>query len=413
MHSFSGRNFSFLIAFAIVISLFVSTSEAVQLKESSPDPVKQLNKNEWNIPSSFKAVNDEQACIDWSEKLEKAIAAQDTKAFQSLVNFGFLVDRSVSGIEHEAYVRGFSRGTKDSISNFSLQLSGEGKSYRYLGLKKNELNDIGPIFRLLTEDGAANFHHYYLLKDRDGKVFGIDLKVLASGENISDTMRRLAIFNAPQSVSFLDRITGGNKDYSKENKQGVQFMQLCSQGSPENAIKAFQKLPERIKNEKAISLINVMTAVKASEDAYLEAVKDFKKRFPKDAAIDFVCLDLYLRAENYDALFPAIDRLQYQVGVEAHFTYYQGAAYAQQKKYDEAVRYYNKAIEIEPEFENAYWGLNQIYVGKRDFKSARDTLKKLIDTFGPMEFDFSDPEFVEFAKSPEHDELLKYNESKK
>lgn len=59
-----------------------------------------------------------------------------------------------------------------------------------------------------------------------------------------------------------------------------------------------------------------------------------------------------------------------------------GILYRRQKKYDKAVKQYNKALKVAPEDENIYYNLSRVYLVMKDFTKAREALVKAV-TFNP------------------------------
>jgi hypothetical protein len=82
--------------------------------------------------------------------------------------------------------------------------------------------------RLLQPAGGVNFHEFLLRESSDG-LRAVDLRIAATGEDMSETFRRLEVLSqAQQSRSFLDRLSGKDVAFVKHWSQ----MRPCRSPQP-------------------------------------------------------------------------------------------------------------------------------------------------------------------------------------
>lgn len=96
----------------------------------------------------------------------------------------------------------------------------------------------------------------------------------------------------------------------------------------------------------------------------------------------------YLMAECHANLgdfqnqgFAALDALKYKTRYVGESYYYVADALYRSKKYDEAIEFYERAINVKPEIYGSYNGLSDIYRIKNRFNDAIETTRKGIGLF--------------------------------
>ncbi|WP_430613347.1 tetratricopeptide repeat protein [Flavobacterium sp. JP2137] len=148
----------------------------------------------------------------------------------------------------------------------------------------------------------------------------------------------------------VEKTSGEVQSFGKDSKMRDLMIKQGSHKDPK-FVKESSKRPEIIKN---------MALIYHQEGQYDEAEKaiaEARKSDPNDMNLLLTQMDLYLKSNNmgkYEELAkealaknPNDDVLLYNLGVTSY----------QAKKYDEAKKYYEKAIAINPKAENAYLNL--------------------------------------------------------
>ncbi len=148
----------------------------------------------------------------------------------------------------------------------------------------------------------------------------------------------------------VEKTTGEVQSFGKDSKMRDLMIKQGTHKEPK-FVKESSKRPEIVKN---------MALIYHQEGKYEEAEKaliEARKADPNDMNLLLTQMDMYLKSNNmgkYEELAkealaknPNDDVLLYNLGVTSY----------QAKKYDEAQKYYEKAIAINPKSENAYLNL--------------------------------------------------------
>jgi tetratricopeptide (TPR) repeat protein len=86
--------------------------------------------------------------------------------------------------------------------------------------------------------------------------------------------------------------------------------------------------------------------------------------------------------------------------------FYQGVAYGSNGLYERSVEAFGKAIQIKPDFSEAYYNLGVSYIGLGKYREARETLEKAIE-IKPDSADAYDNLGVVFGKLGMHDDAIR------
>ena len=381
--------------------------------QSSAVDSKSVSKIEgwggWEL-NGMTAANEDDV-RQWAEELEASTVNVDEERFFELVNMEPLHDYATSLVDHVEFKNGFKRGARSKLPTFFAQLSRNGATYRFIGMRETQRGQLGPMFRLMDSGGACNYHHWDLMKDASGKVLGLDMYIFLTGEYFSETMQRLAALSAPDSSNFLAKLMGKNKVNKQEQNLLMKFFEAQGKSDFAAVQSTYKQLPEKLQKEKAFSLVRMMAAMNTSDEDYLRAIEEHRQKFPRDPSADLIELDLHFVRKDYAKAYRALDRLDEFIGRDAHLVNYRGSIAYEESKLDEAKKLFQEVIEIDPYYENGYWSLNTVYVDLKDYDGSLVTLKKLIDSFEGIVFDFSDPFFGEWVKSPQHEELMEYQKN--
>ncbi|MGI9517165.1 MAG: tetratricopeptide repeat protein, partial [Pirellulaceae bacterium] len=328
--------------------------------------------------------------------------------FSRLANLESMLRFSASGLLSGSQMSSFARSAGQTESQLFQALAQPGSSYTFIGTKLWDEGQ-GTMMRFVDSGGACNFHHWYVVKDNDGRLKGLDMYVFMSGENMSETFRRL-IYLASDLLepSVIDRLTGKSKTMVEQGQLMQEFMSTAQAGQHQRTLELYHKLPEELQQEKAVLINRLRASIQVSDNAYRRAIEDYQSAFPNDPSCQLVCIDLYAMNNEMDKANEAIEILQQSVGGDAHMYWLQGALFSSQEKWDEAAVVIRKALDKEPEYEPAYIANVGIQIQLGNFVEAAKTVREMCDRFGYSLDELaleSNPEFREFVQSDEYKQL--------
>lgn len=113
---------------------------------------------------------------------------------------------------------------------------------------------------------------------------------------------------------------------------------------------------------------------------YQEAINYYKKGLQSDAnygdAYYFMAESYFFLGDYLNQGFAGLDALKKNTKYVGESYYYVGDALYKAKKYDEAIEYYERAINVKPDIYGSYIALSDIFRIKNRFTDAINTVKK-------------------------------------
>jgi tetratricopeptide (TPR) repeat protein len=355
----------------------------------------------------------EEEAKEFAEKLSQAVKGNDPARVDSLLHLNDLVERLVSDLNLSAVERrNFMAGAQRSLQQggFGRQILrsiGDGGSYKLLRVHTGHGRPRA-LFRMISGEGAVNYHDYVLARFPDSTVGMEDVYVFITAEPLSQTMRRILI-------PVLTQTRGGGKaadDLTKAGPDFVAMTQAVQQGQLAQAVAKYRQLPQALQDNKAVLVIYLQVLVQqagAGEKDYLAAMEKFRKLYPDDAAVDFVSIDYYLIKKQYDDALKAIAAVQKAVGGDAHLESMRANVLAEAGRYDEARAAAEKAVKDEPDLDSGYWSRITVSLREKKYADTVEWLKKVVEQCKIEVQDLTqNPEFAGFIKSPQHGEWRKW-----
>lgn len=340
-------------------------------------------------------------------RLEKVINAQDRKALVALFDQTAFIDRVVRGVTRPDDFRArfgdqFKRTGTRIIGEF-VDVVRNGGACKFLRVRRVN-GEYRAVFRVLIDNGL-NYADFILTPARDSGPKIADLYMAVTGELSSQTAARVA-------VNVMRELRGKAvgveiRDGLLDNMAAVrQFMALVREKQPEKALKAWAKLPAKLKREKFVAVLRVMAASSLMDDdpaGYQAAIDDFLKHFPNDSAADLIGLDgLYLR-KKYADCHRTLDRINRAVGGDPYLNVYHGCISLMEKKPAAARRSAELALDAEPDLVPAYAVLMQAAAIGKNYPEATRLLALLTTKYQCDANELTaDPAYAEYLKSPEY-----------
>lgn len=222
--------------------------------------------------------------FDWSALALRSLPA-DTPAHQRAE----LLRGARSGLEGEsgmALVTQITQGT-----------------YTYRGVRWRDGRPVAR-FRYLPPDGGFNFHDLVLAYGERGvEPRIVDGFVLFSGEYFSDSMRRLAS-TLLGNTSLLGRLTGDRPASRHELDLLNELTRVSREGSPEEVLAAYDRLPERLQRDRSVLMMRATAAsLLEDQDRYLAILDEIAEVMPNDPTLSVLMLDAHCVREQWEPCF--------------------------------------------------------------------------------------------------------------
>jgi tetratricopeptide (TPR) repeat protein len=259
------------------------------------------------------------------------------------------------------------------------------------------------LFRLLSSNGALNYHDWLLGRSKTGAVTATDCHIFLAGELYSDNLRRSFLPLAHKSAgASVENLSGPEKDFVAHFDKFALMGRYAQERNWRQALKTYKELPASVQASKPAMNIRLLAAQAVSSAEYLATIDDFRKHYPNDAMIDLISIDGYILRKDYDRALEAIDRVDKSLGGDPYLKVLRGNILLRQHKLDAARDLVQKALNEDPNLLRAYYAMIEISLDQRDYAETVKWLKKaesLGVTFGDLTRVRS---FDQFVRSPEY-----------
>jgi tetratricopeptide (TPR) repeat protein len=342
---------------------------------------------------------------DFATRFAKNVNAGDVAAIRQGLDLEALINTAVKGLESSAEVeKGFKDGVRGPI-DVSLQLAEATKSggqYQLLRIRTSAFGRPQALFRLITKDGAVNYHEFALKKQPSGAVKAIDFYVFTNGEWATETIHRGWLLAAGESsvTSQVKRLAGVESDFIKSLPliQEVNRYQTAQQYA--KALESWRKLPPSLQTQKNLLLQRVNLARLAGEAEYNAAVGAFSRSFPSDPALDLIQVDVFLSRKQYAEGIAAMERIKRTIGGDPYLDFLQGNVYYEMKDFPKSRAALAAATTAEPTLVGPWWSLTTLAVEEKNHEETARLLTVLEKERGVQMGDLLGVDvYAEFVKS--------------
>jgi hypothetical protein len=354
----------------------------------------------------------------WAAELQRAVRVQDIDTFNRLVDWDAFVAKATAlpgnSPQLKEFRANFARGLKSATVNprsgfgravmGAVEAAGDYKALRI----HNEDGQVRVLFRLVSSNGALNYHDWVLGRSRDGKPVAVDCQVFLIGELYSQNLRRSFLPLAHKSGgASVEKLSGPEKDFVEHFAQFAQMGQFVRERNWRQALNTYKELPASVRESKPAMTMRLLATQSVSDAEYLATIDDFRKRYPNDAMIDLISVDAYILRKAYDKALEAIDRVDKAIGRDPYLKVLRGNVLLRERKLDAARDIVQNAIVQDPNLLRGYYSLIDISLARHDYADTVKWLKKaesLGVTFGELT---AFPAFAAFVKSAEYKNWLK------
>jgi tetratricopeptide (TPR) repeat protein len=164
------------------------------------------------------------------------------------------------------------------------------------------------------------------------------------------------------------------------------FGNYLAAGDMPNAHRALQRLPESYRQTRDWAMLRANVA-SYDERAYRAALEYLARNFGADPVVQFMLIDHYYYQQQFDQAYRTILSFENSIGGEdAATNFLKCSTLIAGKRYEEAVKSCRRGIQLEPDFESAYWGVVTAGLESRNAKLALAGLTAYEQAFR-MEFD--------------------------
>jgi tetratricopeptide (TPR) repeat protein len=283
-----------------------------------------------------------------------AVSASDVPRASAMVDWDVLLARATAGTSAPArFHAGFIKGAKGTAasSSYARQLSAtvaQGAKISLLRVRGDE-GGRSALIRILQPNGGVTYNELLLAKNDAGKVHAADVYTYATGEYMSDTLKRMYKFAVASQPTFMERLQKKKNPVVQNARLYQEMSTLVTSGQHQQAVALFKRMPPELRKEKSVLVAYVTAAGNLEDDNQYElAIDELRKAYPNDSGIDLMLIDGFILKERYDDTLAAIDRLDNDLGGDPYLDILR--ANVNTLKGDDSARdrFARRAVEREP-----------------------------------------------------------------
>lgn len=399
MFTLRNRNTALVILSCLLLAVAGCKPSA---RMGGPD-AKALAAKEQQEQDASQGLTDAQ-CQEFGRQFVEWVRKGDADSIDRAVDYDRIVEQAAGGTGiHADEYQGLTQGARAGMRKSSL-----GKqlvSQKELGGKLSFLrvaNRDGykrAVFRQLPAGGGVNYQEMLLVPSGD-RLHVVDIYLHASGELLSETLRHMLV--PPTAPTSLP-----GEDVARHSEKLKQLARQVSAGEHDAAISTYESLPEVIRKIKLARVQYLMATSMADEKKHLQAIEDYRRDFPGEAAIDLLSIDSLIIAKRYDEAVAACARVDEAVGGDPYLDVICGNILVAAERLDEAAQRAGKAA-ADPEIVmDVVYLRASIALMKRDYDALVKQLSELeskhgVDMSGVTIAD----DYADFRESPQYERWL-------
>lgn len=288
----------------------------------------------------------------------------------------------------------------------SVEIVKAGGNYKFIRAYEDEEKNSHVILRVSSASGLEDYQDYRLAKLRgeENSIIIVDQFSYRTNQWLSENYRDIVV--------ALGRIAGDKEGdvskYAESLAQIDKIADLARKSQFPQILKEYEKLHPEVQKLKTVMLYRLIGSMFVSDEAFESAVSDFAELYPKDKAIGFNLMSIFVEQQAYKEVLGILDRLEQDLGMEDAYI---AAARANMKfkfgELDEAVAAAQRAKQLEPDYEAAHWILLSVHVKMGNYSEAAEDLKILNYEFNVDPKSISEgEEFAEFVDSKPYRDLV-------
>jgi tetratricopeptide (TPR) repeat protein len=319
----------------------------------------------YSCKTKEKPVTKEEA-VQFAKSLEKSIAVRNENFFNNAFDMDAMLSKMKAAARDEpgSFWRSVKEGMGEKMKFGSRVIQALGSRGTYALVRQYQQGDKQHLLFRIFSEGSINYHDFELV-NKSGNIKIADVYIYLTGELFSKTLKDI----------FAEVLTSDKKDvaaltdFSKLNK-------LVQKKEYAEAKEVLDRLPENLKNTKAIQLRNLEICLETDTVEYALAADKFRHDFPDDPSLNLALLDGMIVRGKYTAAIACINQLDSQLNKDPLLDYYRGLLYNLQGKTDAALLAFETLYKNMPEFSPGAMELCTYYMDKGEYKKAGDIIKK-------------------------------------
>jgi len=348
----------------------------------------------------------------FARDLIAAVGSADVASLNELIAWDAIVKKASEDVDaSQKFNKEFLQGVKEGATKrcgeaFFATVQGGGY-FRPLHIHEVD-GRKSALFRVLLGTGELTYYDMPLGRRSDGKIVALDFYGFASGEFISQLMRRGVVQAvAEHNRGLLARIAGSGNEQERALLIMARISDAQKAGKHQQAFQLYGTLPASFKKGKMAQMAHLAITQSLDEQQYLAAMDEYQSLYPDDPGVDLISIDYFILRKRYDKALVCVDRLDTMVD-DPYLEAVRASIHLADGKSDLATEAADRAIEREPDEPRCYWVRVEISLKEKKFADTVRMLELLRTQLKIQLDDLSQQgAYAEFVQSPEYDAWMK------
>lgn len=239
------------------------------------------------------------------------------------------------------------------------------------------------VVRFDLPDFQFNYHEYDLMLDDENNLVVVDWIDFLRGERFTDGVGMTLIMASPGKPAIRKLL-----DYQNVKEadlfQFTELMKAARDRQAERYIEIINGLEERLARQRVVVLTSVQLMQQIRSRRMLRTALTYMAKFhPEDPLFTLMLLDYYFPTRRYEEAMQALQRLYARLDVDdAAMEARLSAAALVMGNGEAAAAYADKALDLEPGLELAWWSALRARAALPDYPRSVEALAELENRFG-------------------------------
>lgn len=239
------------------------------------------------------------------------------------------------------------------------------------------------VVRFDLPDFQFDYHEYDLLLDDGGRMYVLDWVDYLDGKKFSDAVGESLVMGMPSKPAMRKLLDFRNVS-DVELFQFGELLKAARDGRLTRYLEILEDMEEKFQRQRIVVESTVRVAKRARKRrSMLAGLETMAKYYPNEPLYALMLLDYYFPARKYEAASAALLGAYRKIGFDdAAMEARLSAAALVMGNAQDAAGYANRALELEPELELAWWSALNARATLEDFGAAVAALEFLETEFG-------------------------------
>ncbi|HDP89630.1 MAG TPA: hypothetical protein ENN42_06710 [Thioalkalivibrio sp.] len=298
------------------------------------------------------------------------------------------LERVLAGLPESRELREVRDGMQQGLARVGqslLQRMNPDYAFKYLRSRSRNGN-VALLFRIDLGDEGLNYMELETVQQGE-EMRIVDWYDHASAQTYSDAVRQALLVILPLDRNALERMLGVKSADDATVKQFLELSNLQRDRRFDEWLERYEDLPKKVRESRTMVLLRVFNANSSgNEEAYRQALDAAAHQFGDQPEMALLLVDHYIYGGDWDRAHQALDDLNRYTGGDAAIDGMRANIYLLAEDDANALRWAQRAIDGDADYEEAYWTRLQANVNQGYFDAATDDLRVLVARF-EYEFD--------------------------